>query len=138
MRVATAEPMRGTYAGLATKAAVQYLQRLGVTAIELMPVHSFLTDKHLSDKGLTNYWGYNTTNFFSLDSRYSGSGDRAGQLAEFKSMVSRKGASLCKPPRVEPVSASHLTGCKAQKAGFVTTARSHKSCHSKEKCQAGN
>ena len=81
------EPMRGTYAGLATKTVVQYLKRLGVTAVELMPVHSFLTDKHLADKGLENYWGYNTTNFFSPDSRYSGSGDRGGQLAEFKTMV---------------------------------------------------
>jgi len=81
------EAMRGTYAGLATKGVVQYLKRLGVTAVELMPVHSFLTDKHLADKGLANYWGYNTTNFFSPDSRYSGSGDRGGQLAEFKTMV---------------------------------------------------
>jgi len=81
------EAMRGTYAGLATKPVVQYLKRLGITAVELMPVHSFLTDKHLADKGLQNYWGYNTTNFFSPDSRYSGSGDRGGQLAEFKTMV---------------------------------------------------
>jgi len=81
------EEMRGTYAGLATKPVIQYLKHLGVTAVELMPVHSFLTDKHLADRGLTNYWGYNTTNFFSPDSRYSGSGDRGGQLAEFKSMV---------------------------------------------------
>jgi glycogen operon protein len=81
------EQMRGTYAGLATKPVVQYLKRLGVTAVELMPVHSFLTDKHLADRGLTNYWGYNTTNFFSPDSRYSGSGARGGQLAEFKTMV---------------------------------------------------
>jgi isoamylase len=81
------EAMRGTYAGLATKPVVQYLKRLGITAVELMPVHSFLTDKHLADKGLENYWGYNTTNFFSPDARYSGSGDRGGQLAEFKTMV---------------------------------------------------
>ena len=55
--------------------------------MELMPVHAFLTDKHLAEKSLTNYWGYNTTNFFSPDSRYSGSGDRGGQVSEFKSMV---------------------------------------------------
>ena len=78
------EALRGTYAGLASKPAIQYLKRLGVTAVELMPVHAFLTDKHLYDKGLTNYWGYNTTNFFSPDARYSGSGDRGGQVAEFK------------------------------------------------------
>jgi len=81
------EHLRGTYAGLASKPAVQYLKRLGVTAVELMPVHAFLTDKHLAEKGLTNYWGYNTTNFFSPDARYSSSGDTGGQVAEFKSMV---------------------------------------------------
>jgi isoamylase len=81
------EALRGTYAGLATKPSIQYLKRLGVTAVELMPVHAFLTDKHLAEKSLTNYWGYNTTNFFSPDSRYSGSGDRGGQVSEFKSMV---------------------------------------------------
>jgi isoamylase len=81
------EALRGTYAGLAAKPSIQYLKRLGVTAVELMPVHAFLTDKHLAEKGLTNYWGYNTTNFFSPDSRYSGSGDRGGQVSEFKSMV---------------------------------------------------
>ena len=81
------EALRGTYAGLAAKPCIQYLKRLGVTAVELMPVHAFLTDKHLAEKGLTNYWGYNTTNFFSPDARYSGSGDRGGQVAEFKTMV---------------------------------------------------
>jgi isoamylase len=81
------EALRGTYAGLATKPAIQYLKRLGVTAVELMPVHAFLNDKHLAEKGLANYWGYNTTNFFSPDTRYSSSGDRGGQVAEFKAMV---------------------------------------------------
>ena len=81
------EALRGTYAGLASKPALQYLKKLGVTAVELMPVHAFLTDKHLNDKGLTNYWGYNTTNFFSPDSRYSSSGDRGGQVAGFRNMV---------------------------------------------------
>jgi isoamylase len=79
--------LRGTYAGLASKPAIHYLKKLGVTAVELMPVHAFLTDKHLAEKGLTNYWGYNTTNFFSPDSRYSGSGDRGPQVSEFKMMV---------------------------------------------------
>lgn len=81
------EALRGTYAGVASKPALQYLKKLGVTAVELMPVHAFLTDKHLFDKGLTNYWGYNTTNYFSPDSRYSGTGDRGGQVAEFRNMV---------------------------------------------------
>jgi glycogen operon protein len=81
------EELRGTYAGLASRPAIQYLKKLGITAIELMPVHAFLTDKGLCEKGLTNYWGYNTTNFFSPESRYSASGDRGSQVAEFKSMV---------------------------------------------------
>jgi isoamylase len=81
------EELRGTYAGLASKPAVQYLKKLGITAVELMPVHAFLNDKTLTDKGLINYWGYNTTNFFSPESRYSGSGDLGGQVAEFRAMV---------------------------------------------------
>ncbi len=81
------EELRGTYAGLASKAGATYLKRLGVTAVELMPVHEFLNDKHLADQGLTNYWGYNTTNFFSPESRYSSSGDLGGQVNEFKAMV---------------------------------------------------
>jgi isoamylase len=81
------DAVRGTYAGMASKQAVQYLKALGITAVELMPVHSFLTDKHLADKGLANYWGYNTTNFFSPDARYSSAGDRGGQVADFKNMV---------------------------------------------------
>lgn len=81
------QALRGTYAGLATPAAIEYLKRLGVTAVELMPTHAFLDDKHLMDKGLHNYWGYNTTNFFSPESRYSSSGDRGQQIGEFKTMV---------------------------------------------------
>jgi isoamylase len=81
------EDLRGTYAGLASKASVAYLKKLGITAVELMPVHDFLDDKTLVDKGLKNYWGYNTTNFFATDSRYSSSGDTGGQVAEFKNMV---------------------------------------------------
>jgi len=79
--------LRGTYAGLASKAAIAYLKKLGVTAVELMPIHSMLDDKHLVDKGLKNYWGYNTTNFFSPDARYASSGDSGSQVAEFKQMV---------------------------------------------------
>jgi glycogen operon protein len=81
------QELRGTYAGLASKASVSYLKKLGITAVELMPVHDFLDDKSLIDKGLTNYWGYNTTNFFAPDARYSSSGDLGYQVAEFKSMV---------------------------------------------------
>jgi glycogen operon protein len=81
------QELRGTYAGLASKASIAYLKKLGITAVELMPVHDFLDDKSLIDKGLTNYWGYNTTNFFAPDARYSSSGDGGYQVAEFKSMV---------------------------------------------------
>jgi len=79
--------LRGTYAGLASPASIEYFQSLGITALELMPIHDFLDDKHLVDLGLRNYWGYNTTNFFSPSARYSASGDSGSQVAEFKSMV---------------------------------------------------
>jgi glycogen operon protein len=81
------EALRGTYAGLTAPAALKHLKALGITAVELLPVHSFLDDKHLIDKGLRNYWGYNTTNFFSPAARYSSVGDSGGQVAEFKAMV---------------------------------------------------
>jgi glycogen operon protein len=82
-----AEELRGTYLGLCAPPSIQYLKRLGVTAVELMPVHEFLQDKGLLDKGLHNYWGYNTTNFFSPEARYCSSGDRGQQVLEFKTMV---------------------------------------------------
>lgn len=81
------QELRGTYAGLASPASIGYLKSLGVTAVELMPIHDFLDDKHLVDLGLKNYWGYNTTNFFAPSARYSASGDSGSQVAEFKSMV---------------------------------------------------
>ena len=81
------EELRGTYAGLATPSAIQYLKDLGITAVELMPVHDSLDDKHLVDQGLSNYWGYNTTNFFAPDARFSSTGDHGPQIGEFKTMV---------------------------------------------------
>ncbi len=78
---------RGTYGGLGSPAAIEHLTRLGVTAVELMPVHAFLDDKHLLDRGLRNYWGYNTISYFTPDARYSSSGDTGGQVTEFKEMV---------------------------------------------------
>ena len=78
---------RGTYAGLVSEPTIEYLKSLGITAVELLPVHDFLDDKHLVDRGLRNYWGYNTTNFFSPTSVYSSSGDTCGQVNEFKQMV---------------------------------------------------
>ena len=79
------EELRGTYAGLASAPAIEHLKRLGVTAVELMPVHSFVDDKHLVDKGLKNYWGYNSIGFFAPDIRYSAT----GSIGEFKTMVKR-------------------------------------------------
>ena len=81
------EQLRGTYAGMAQPAVINYLRRLGVTAVELLPVHDFLHDKFLLDKGLRNYWGYNTTNFFAPYAGYSSSGDAGQQVNEFKTMV---------------------------------------------------
>jgi isoamylase len=81
------EEQRGTYAGLASPAAIDHLKQLGVTAVELLPVHDFLDDKHLVDRGLRNYWGYNTINYFSPDARYSSSGSNGEQVAEFRQMV---------------------------------------------------
>ena len=81
------EELRGTYAGVAHPAVVEHLKSIGVTALELLPIHDFVDDGYLIDKGLTNYWGYSTLNFFSPDARYSGSGDRGGQVNEFKEMV---------------------------------------------------
>jgi isoamylase len=82
-----APEQRGTYAALASPPLVEYLTGLGVTAVELLPVHEFADDKGLVDRGLSNYWGYNTMNFFSPAARYSGSGDVGGQVSEFKAMV---------------------------------------------------
>jgi isoamylase len=79
--------VRGSYAGLASPPMVDYLGKLGITAVELMPVHDFLGTKSLVDRGLSNYWGYNTTNFFSPSANYSSSGDRGGQIEEFQTMV---------------------------------------------------
>lgn len=81
------ENIRGTYAGLASEPFITHLKELGITAIELLPVHDFLNDKHLVDKGLCNYWGYNTTNFFSPTARYASTDDIGGQVREFKEMV---------------------------------------------------
>ncbi len=81
------EAQRGTYAGLAHPAVIEYLQELGVTAVELMPVHQFVTDSLLSERGLANYWGYNTIGFFAPHNAYSSSGTRGEQVPEFKSMV---------------------------------------------------
>jgi glycogen operon protein len=78
---------RGTFAGLGGKPIVDYIRALGVTSVELLPVHTFINDDYLLDKGLTNYWGYNTIGFFAPDPRYAAS--KAFAFAEFKQMVAR-------------------------------------------------
>jgi glycogen operon protein len=81
------EEQRGSYAGLAHPAIVEHLQRIGATAIELMPVHQFVQDSGLLEKGLRNYWGYNTIGFFAPQNSYSSTGDLGQQVQEFKGMV---------------------------------------------------
>ncbi|GEL23226.1 glycogen operon protein GlgX homolog [Pseudonocardia sulfidoxydans NBRC 16205] len=82
------EELRGSYAGLSHPAMIEHLQTLGVTAVELMPVHEFITDHHLEQRGLANYWGYNTIAFLAPHHAYAMSGSRPGsQVQEFKAMV---------------------------------------------------
>ena len=81
------ENLRGTYAGLACEPSIAYLKKLGVTAVELLPVHHFVDEGHLVDRGLRDYWGYNTLSYFAPMARYSSSGDMGQQVAEFKQMV---------------------------------------------------
>jgi isoamylase len=81
------EELRGTYAGLAHPAAIDHLKKLGVTAIELLPVHEMIDEGHLIEKGLVNYWGYNTLNFFAPAARYASTREPGAQVREFKEMV---------------------------------------------------
>jgi glycogen operon protein len=81
------EELRGTYAALGHPVMVDHLKSLGVTAVELMPVHQFVQDHHLQERGLSNYWGYNTIGFFAPHNAYSSSGQQGQQVLEFKSMV---------------------------------------------------
>lgn len=79
------EHLRGTYEGLGTEASLKYIKQLGITSVELLPIHSFITDNHLREKGLTNYWGYNSIGYFAPDPRYAA--NSANSLREFKEMV---------------------------------------------------
>jgi isoamylase len=81
------EQQRGTYRAVASEPVLKHLKSLGITAVELLPVHEFADEHQLVQRGLTNYWGYNTLSFFAPTSRYSSSGDTGGQVAEFKQMV---------------------------------------------------
>ncbi|MBV9510586.1 MAG: glycogen debranching protein GlgX, partial [Caulobacteraceae bacterium] len=84
---AVPEKLRGTYAGLGQQAVVDYIKSLGMTTVELLPIHTFLDDAYLLKKNLRNYWGYNSIGFFAPDPRYAS--DRANTLREFKEMVAR-------------------------------------------------
>ncbi|HEV8714375.1 MAG TPA: glycogen debranching protein GlgX [Candidatus Binatia bacterium] len=84
---AVPEELRGTYAGLASPPAIEYLHHLGITAVELMPVHQFVVDRYLIDRGLTNYWGYNSIGFFAPEARYASSSVHGQQVGEFKTLV---------------------------------------------------
>jgi isoamylase len=81
------KPLRGTYAGLAHRESINYFKSLGVTAVELLPIHHFIDEGHLVEQGLCDYWGYNTLGYFAPMSRYSSSGSVGGQVNEFKRMV---------------------------------------------------
>jgi glycogen operon protein len=81
------EDLRGTYAGLASEPALDYLKSLGVTAVELLPVHHIADESFLHDKGLTNYWGYSSIGFLAPHSEYASTGKRGEQVREFKGMV---------------------------------------------------
>jgi glycogen operon protein len=81
------EELRGTYSGVAHAATIEHLTRLGVTAIELMPVHQFVQDHHLQQRGLSNYWGYNTIGFMAPHNAYASTGQLGQQVPEFKAMV---------------------------------------------------
>jgi glycogen operon protein len=84
---AVAEHQRGTFAGLTQREVVEYIKSLGVTSVELLPVHTFVDDSYLLEKGLRNFWGYNSIGYFAPDPRYAS--DRAQSLREFKEMVAR-------------------------------------------------
>src|SRR5204862_3510381 len=81
------EQLRGTYAGLSTAPVIEYLKRLGVTAVELLPVHAFVDEKRLVQHGLKNYWGYNSLGFFAPELRYVSPSAAHHPLGEFKTMV---------------------------------------------------
>ena len=98
------DPLRGTYAGLAHEAVIDHLTRLGVTAVELLPVHEYVPEEFLLQRGLTNYWGYNSVGYFAPHHAYSAAvrtGPPGGQVGEFKAMV----RALHRGPRTWPAAA---------------------------------
>jgi Alpha amylase, catalytic domain len=89
INLAVPPALRGTYAGLGCEPAIDYLKSLGVTAVELLPVHQHIDDMYLVRSGKTNYWGYNSIGFFAPECSYSSSGVTGGQVTEFKRMVKK-------------------------------------------------
>src|SRR5699024_10852271 len=85
---AVPEHLRGTFAGMAYPAVIDYLKQLGITAVELLPVHHFVSEPFLIGRGLSNYWGYNTMGFFAPHAAYCSVGTLGSQVQEFKDMVS--------------------------------------------------
>ena len=81
------EDLRGTYAGLASEPAIEYLTSLGVTAVELLPIHHIADEQFLAERGLTNYWGYSSIGFLAPHALYAATGRRGEQVREFKGMV---------------------------------------------------
>jgi isoamylase len=81
------EEQRGTYSGIGSTDAIKYFKKLGITAVELLPVHDHIDDQHLCDRGLTNYWGYNSISFFAPEASYASWDKKGQQVAEFKQMV---------------------------------------------------
>jgi isoamylase len=81
------ENLRGTYAGIGSREAIEYFKKLGITAVELLPIHHFVNDGFLEGRGLTNYWGYSSIGYLAPDSRYSSGGADGAQVSEFKAMV---------------------------------------------------
>src|SRR2546421_614612 len=81
------EKLRGTYAGLAWPPAIEYFKQLGISALEIQPIHQFVHAQHLLDKGLRNYWGYDSISFFAPHNEYAAYGARGNQVPEFKWMV---------------------------------------------------
>src|SRR5207248_7922651 len=81
------EVLRGTYAGLASEPALEYLRSLGVTAVELLPIHHIADEAQLIDRGLTNYWGYSSIGYLAPHALYAATGTRGAQVTEFKGMV---------------------------------------------------
>ncbi len=79
--------LRGTFGGVASEPIIRHLKELGVNAVELLPVHQFVDDKHLLDRGVRNYWGYNSIGFFAPDVRYRGGDELASEVRQFKEMV---------------------------------------------------